>query len=47
MSNLRILHRMELEERLDDVERLILMRNPGFVRENSGVVVEDLLNFHL
>ena len=28
------------------MERLIFIPNPGFVRENAGLVGEDFLNFH-
>ena len=46
-GKLRLLHWLELQDRLHDVERLILMRKVGFVRENWGLVVDDLLNFHI
>ena len=34
-----------LEQKLDDVENAVLTKNANFVRQSSGLVVEDILDF--
>ena len=46
-GSLVLMHPSALEERLDEVERQILIRNANYIRDSSGLVVEDIFDFRL
>ena len=41
----RLVHRSELESVLDEVDQALLIRNAHYNRQNSGLVLADVLNF--
>ena len=41
----RLIHETELDSILDEITQAILIRNAHFNRQNSGLVLDDILNF--
>ena len=41
-----LFHAKDIEDKLDEVVHTILLRNAHFIRDNSGLVLDDILRLH-